>query len=92
VPNYEGPYLVKMAFLRWALTLTGMDGEDLIRPMNSDSIKKYYPWWSFISHQIKSIKWSFGQEILFAYIPFLSWMFVDTKEPTNTSLKPRMIS
>jgi hypothetical protein len=25
------------------LTLTGIDGEDLIRPMNSDSIKKYYP-------------------------------------------------
>jgi hypothetical protein len=43
VPNYEGPYLMKMAFLRRALTLTIMDGEDLIRPMNSNSIKKYYP-------------------------------------------------
>jgi len=42
-PNYEGPYVVKKAFSRGALILTGMDGEDLRRPVNSDSIKKYYP-------------------------------------------------
>jgi hypothetical protein len=42
-PNYEGPYVVKKAFSGGALILTGMDGEDLSRPVNSDSVKKYYP-------------------------------------------------
>jgi hypothetical protein len=26
------------------LMLTRMDGEDVVRPVNSDSVKKYYPW------------------------------------------------
>jgi hypothetical protein len=43
-PNYEGPYVVKKAFSGGALIQTGMDGEDLSRaPVNSDSVKKYYP-------------------------------------------------
>jgi hypothetical protein len=42
-PNYKGPYIVKKAFSGGALILTGMDGEDLSRPVNSDSVKKYYP-------------------------------------------------
>jgi hypothetical protein len=42
-PNYEGPYVVKKAFSEGALILTGMDGKDLSRPVNSDSVKKYYP-------------------------------------------------
>jgi hypothetical protein len=42
VPNYEGPYVVKKVFLRGALLLSRMDGEDLVRPVNADSIKKYY--------------------------------------------------
>nr|XP_034889983.1 uncharacterized protein LOC118030069 [Populus alba] len=42
-PNYEGPYVVKKAFSGGALILTRMDGEDVVRPVNSDSIKKYYP-------------------------------------------------
>jgi hypothetical protein len=42
-PYYEGPYVVKKAFSGGALILTGMDGEDLSRPVNSDSVKKYYP-------------------------------------------------
>jgi hypothetical protein len=41
-PNYDGPYMVKKAFSRGALLLSRMDGEDLVRPVNSDSIKKYY--------------------------------------------------
>jgi hypothetical protein len=41
-PNYEGPYVVKKAFLGGALLLSIMDGEDLVKPMNVDSIKKYY--------------------------------------------------
>ena len=40
--NYEGPYVVKKAFSRGALLLTRMDGDDLPRPLNSDSMKKYY--------------------------------------------------
>ena len=42
-PNYEGPYIVKKAFSGGALMLTRMDGEDIVRPVNSDSVKKYYP-------------------------------------------------
>ena len=43
-PNYDGPYMVKKAFLGGALLLSWMDGEDLVRLVNSDSIKKYYAW------------------------------------------------
>ncbi|XP_061979625.1 uncharacterized protein LOC133700079 [Populus nigra] len=41
-PNYEGPYVVKKAFSGGALQLSRMDGEDPARPVNSDSIKRYY--------------------------------------------------
>ena len=41
-PNYEGPYVVKKAFSGGALLLSRMDGEDLVRPVNSDSVRKYY--------------------------------------------------
>nr|KYP47346.1 Gypsy retrotransposon integrase-like protein 1 [Cajanus cajan] len=41
-PNYEGPYMVKKAFSGGALILTNMDGEDLLNPINSDAVKKYY--------------------------------------------------
>jgi hypothetical protein len=40
--NYEGPYVMKKAFSRGALLLTRMDGDDLSRPVNFDSVKKYY--------------------------------------------------
>jgi hypothetical protein len=39
VPNNEGPYVVKKAFSRGALFLCRMDGEDLVRLVNADSIK-----------------------------------------------------
>jgi hypothetical protein len=39
-PNNEGPYVVKKAFLGGALLLSRMDGEDLVKPVNSNSIKK----------------------------------------------------
>jgi len=42
VLNNEGPLVVKKAFSREALLLSRMDGEDLVKPMNADSIKKYY--------------------------------------------------
>ena len=42
MPNNKGPYVVKKAFSGGALFLSRMDGEDLVRPMNADSIKKYY--------------------------------------------------
>jgi hypothetical protein len=38
--NYEGSYIVKKAFSRGALLMTKMDGEDLIRPVNSDFVKE----------------------------------------------------
>jgi hypothetical protein len=41
-PNYEGPYVVKKAFSGGALKLARMDGEDLARLVNSDSVKRYY--------------------------------------------------
>jgi len=41
-PNYEGPYIVKKAFSGGALQLSRIDGEDLAKPVNSDSVKRYY--------------------------------------------------
>jgi hypothetical protein len=41
-PNYEGSYVVKKAFSKGALILTNMDGDDLLRHVNSDIVKKYY--------------------------------------------------
>jgi len=41
-PNYEGPYVVKKAFLGGALLFTKMDEEDLPMLINSDSVKRYY--------------------------------------------------
>ena len=41
-PNWDGPYVVKRAFLGGALILTEMDGNDLPSPINSDAVKKYY--------------------------------------------------
>ena len=40
--NYEGPYVVKKTFSREALLLTRMDGDDFPRPVNFDSVRKYY--------------------------------------------------
>ena len=40
--NNKGPYMVKKAFSGGVLLLSRMDGEDLVRPVNADSIKKYY--------------------------------------------------
>jgi hypothetical protein len=42
-PNYESLYIVNKVFFRGALILTRMDGEDVVRPVNSNSVKKYYP-------------------------------------------------
>lgn len=41
-PNYEGTYIVKKTLSGGALLLSRMDGDDLPRPVNSDSVKKYY--------------------------------------------------
>jgi len=40
--NCEGLYVVKKAFSGGALKLARMDGKDLARPVNSDSVKRYY--------------------------------------------------
>jgi len=42
MPNYEGPYVVKRAFSGGARTLTTMDGDELPRPVNTDTVKKYF--------------------------------------------------
>ena len=41
-PNYEGPFVVKKAFLGGALLLASMDDEELPAPVNSDIVKRYY--------------------------------------------------
>jgi len=41
-PNYEGPFVVKKAFLGGALVLASMDDEQLHLPVNSDIVKRYY--------------------------------------------------
>ena len=41
-PNWDGPYVVKIAFSGGALILTEMDGNELPSPINSDAVKKYY--------------------------------------------------
>ena len=40
--NYEGPFVVKRAFSEGALEHTNMDGEELLSPVNSDVVKRYY--------------------------------------------------
>jgi len=41
-PNYEGPFIVKKAFLGGALVLASMDDEELPSPVNADIVKRYY--------------------------------------------------
>ena len=41
-PNYEGPFILKKAFLGGALSLMNMNDEELPSPMNSDVVKRYY--------------------------------------------------
>jgi hypothetical protein len=42
-PKYEGPYVVKRTFGGGAVIITEMDGQELPSPINTDSLKKYYP-------------------------------------------------
>ena len=44
MPNWEGPYVVQRAFSGGALILTEMDGRELVNPVNSDMVKKYFAW------------------------------------------------
>ena len=41
-PNWEGPYVVKKAFLGGDLILAKMDGKEFSSPINADIVKKYY--------------------------------------------------
>ena len=41
-PNWEGPYVVKKAFLGGALILIEMDGKEFPSPINADIVKMYY--------------------------------------------------
>ena len=40
--NWDGPYVVKKAFLEGALILIELDQNELPSPINSDAVKKYY--------------------------------------------------
>ena len=40
--NYEGPFVVKKAFLGRALLLASMDDEELPSPVNANIVKRYY--------------------------------------------------
>ncbi|XP_060216616.1 uncharacterized protein LOC132644081 [Lycium barbarum] len=41
-PNWKGPYVVHRVLSRGALILAEMDGKVSTKPINSDSVKKYY--------------------------------------------------
>ncbi|RDX74508.1 hypothetical protein CR513_45738, partial [Mucuna pruriens] len=41
--NYEGPYVVKHTFSGGALLLTDAKGHDLKYPVNTDSVKMFFP-------------------------------------------------
>ena len=41
-PNWQGPYIVSRVMTGGALILAEMDGEVWPKPINSDSVKKYY--------------------------------------------------
>ena len=56
MPNYEGPYVVKMALPGDALILTKMDGEELHLPVNSDTIKKFYAWYDSVETRFSLYK------------------------------------
>ncbi|RDX84908.1 hypothetical protein CR513_33970, partial [Mucuna pruriens] len=42
-PNYKGPYVVKQAFSGGALILTNTEGRDLKYPVNTNSVRMFYP-------------------------------------------------
>ena len=39
-PNWEGPYVMKKAFLEGALILAKMDGKEFSSPIKADIVKK----------------------------------------------------
>ena len=41
-PTYEGPFVIKIIFSGGAMILTTMDGDDLLHPVNTDIVKRYY--------------------------------------------------
>ncbi|XP_059277860.1 uncharacterized protein LOC132032062 [Lycium ferocissimum] len=41
-PNWQGPYMVRKVLSRGAVVLAEMDGQEWPKPINSDTIKRYY--------------------------------------------------
>ena len=41
--NYDGPYVVRKVLLGGALILVEMDGRELPKLVNADSMKMYFP-------------------------------------------------
>ena len=50
--TYEGPYMVKKAFLKGALILADMDKNDFNMPTNSDAVIRCFAWKSLLMHLI----------------------------------------
>ena len=42
-PNYEGPYIVKKVLPRGTMILVNMTGIELAYPINTDTVKIFYP-------------------------------------------------
>ena len=41
-PNWEGPYLVKVVFLKGATKISDLEGNEFTESINLDRLKKYY--------------------------------------------------
>ena len=41
-PNWVGPYVIKTIMIGEAVKLMDLDGEELVRPINLDRLRKYY--------------------------------------------------
>ena len=40
--NWEGPYLVKIVLPKGATRISDLEGNEFIKPVNLDRLKKYY--------------------------------------------------
>ena len=42
MPNWEGPYLVKIVISKGAIKLMDFEGNEFSKPTSTDRLKKYY--------------------------------------------------
>ena len=41
-PNWEGPFVVKKILQKGAVTITDMEGNEFMNPINIDKLKRYF--------------------------------------------------